>query len=227
MKQFMNAELKAPNVLEIDVDLEIVKEFTAIVDGLLQRAPWHSSTLTEKDFFSSHPKWDSDIQWISVDTEAAYEFFCSRFSKLGIQKHVAPYIDYEKELIVYSAFVVTRSVCRNPNFHADWVGANNDAFTLLTPISDNADEFRLLYKNMFGHTSEYKYKLGKALILGDRFVHSSGADQSDTPLVLLSYTFGTDRMTRWDAISKTAAKQGDMFRQPDGQFIRRGLRCKN
>jgi hypothetical protein len=183
--------------------------------------------LTEKDFFSNRPEWDSDIQWISVDTQAAYEFFCSRFTKLCIQKHVAAYIDYQKELVVYSAFLVTRSVCGNPNFHVDWVGGNNDAFTMLTPISDNASKFRLLYKNMFGHTLEYSYNLGKALIFGDHFLHSSATDKLDAPLVLLSYTFGTDKMARWDAISETATKQGDMFRRPDGQFIRRGLRGKN
>lgn len=225
MKHFINKELKAPNVLEIDVNAEIVNEFASVAKCLLGIAPWRSLEwpLTEKDFFSCRPKWDSDIEWISVDTPTAYEFFLSRFNRLEIGNQLAPYIDFEKELVVYSAFIVTRSVCEELNFHADWLGANNDAFTMLTPISDNAARFGLLYKNMFGAIEEYDYKTGKALVFGDHFIHSSRMDRFDTPLALLSYTFGTDKMSRWEAISKTAAKQSDLFRQPDGQFIRRSL----
>jgi len=38
-------------------------------------------------------------------------------------------------------------------------------------------------------------------------------------VVLLSFTFGTDKMDHWERIARTGAYQGNLVRRPDGSFI--------
>lgn len=208
MTGFSNPILKAPNVLEIDVDLNVIHEFTALLD----------EQVLHGRFTCMQPNWSSDIRWISPDTLDTFRFFQSRFERLGIAAHVRPWLDIESCVRMYSGFLVTRSHCEAPDFHMDWRDTGHQAFTLLTPITNNADEFGLLYKRCDGEVVAYPYQMGKALIFGDNFVHSTQPGHSLLPVALLSFTFGTDRMEYWERISKTAANQGNLVRLPDGRF---------
>lgn len=87
-----------------------------------------------------------------------------------------------------------------------------------TAITDNADEFGLLSKRCDGEVVAYPYQLGKALIFGDDFMHSTQPGHSLLPVALLSFPFSIDRMEYWERIAVTAANQCNLVRLPDGRF---------
>lgn len=208
MKHFHNDEMMAPNVMRVDVDVPRNSGLLDICHGAID----------PHDYMATSPEWNSDIRWVSARSVEAFARFEAEFDRLGIAAHVAPLLDLDKAVRLYSGFLVERSLCRGPNFHLDWLDTNNEAFTLLTPLTDNADGFGLLYKKSDGTIGDYAYKLGEALIIGDNFVHSTRPGQSAEPVVLLSFTFGSDKMEHWDRIAHTAADQGQLVRRPDGTF---------
>ena len=209
MKHFINEGLGAANVLKVAVDPHIVREFLPLSGDALEAAGL--STIL--------PPWKSDVRWISANSPASFAIFQSAFDRLGIAAHVEPFVDVEQEVRLYAGFLVVRSNCTEPTFHVDWDKTNNEAFTMITPVTDNAKDFGILYKKLTGTTAEYDYKVGEALIFGDHFIHSTKPGASDEPVVLLSFTFGTDKMEHWDKILHTAGYQSNLIRQPDGEFI--------
>jgi hypothetical protein len=209
MKQFYNAELNAPNVLKVNVDASVVQELLPICGGTLDRGR----------FSSISPPWQSDMCWISANSARSFAEFQSLFDRLGVAAHVEPYVDFDTGVRLYCGFLVTRSVCEAPDFHVDWEDTNNEAFTLLTPVTGNCEGFGLLYRQINGEIAEYEYRLGEGLIIGDHFVHSTKPGRSDEPVVLLSFTFGSDKMIHWPKIARTAdANQAQLIRRPDGTF---------
>lgn len=209
MKHFLNDDLVAPNALVVRVDHDIVREFLPLSRGAPPAA----------GYSTYRPAWNSDIRWIAPNSAESFGKLDSAFQRLGVGPHVEPYLDLEKEARLYAGFLVIRSVCEQPNFHVDWEKTNNEAFTLITPVTDNAAAFGLLYRKLTGEIAEYEYKAGEAIIFGDHFVHSTKPGRSDDPVVLLSFTFGTDKMDHWDKIVRTAGYQSKMVRQPDGIFV--------
>jgi hypothetical protein len=222
-KHFTNRDFLAPNVLEIDVDLELLAPLSGVC-GLLQRSELPKGRVDIGNGLNlgiKHPDWKSDIAWISQADRAGYDYFAAIFRRLGIADAVADRIEYDHQIMMYSGFYVTRRSCNSPDLHVDWIGGNNDAFTFLTPLSANCGELGLTYRTLRNELAHYDYTLGKGLIFGDHFAHSTAEGQAGENTVLLSFTFGTDRMDNWPNISKSAAKQGTFHRQPDGQFITR------
>jgi hypothetical protein len=209
VKHFINDEMGAANVLKVAVDPDIVGEFLSLFADAAGRA----------DFCTVRPRWDSDVRWISPSSPESFAIFQSAFDRLGIAEHVASYLDLDKEVRLYAGFFVVRSNCSKPTFHVDWDKTNNEAFTLITPISDNSQGFGMLYKKLTGTIADYDYKVGEALILGDHFIHSTKPGASDEPVVLLSFAFGTDKMVHWDKIVQTIGYQTRMLRKPDGAFL--------
>ena len=210
MKHFLDPELAAPNVLKVAVDHDIVREFLPLARGSRPGA----------GYSSSRPRWESDILWISANSPETFERFENAFARLGVAAHVAPYLDLDREVRLYAGFLVTRRSCSKPNFHVDWERTNNEAFTLITPVSDNATGFGLLYRKLNGEIGEYEYTPGEAIIFGDHFSHSTKPGETDEPVALLSFTFGTDKMVHWDKIFRTAGYQSRLIRRPDGEFER-------
>lgn len=209
MKHFLNPELLAPNAITVPVDVGIVQEFAALAN----------QPLPEKDYRVVRPPWNSDMRWIAPGSIEGYDRFESAFHRLAVARHVEAYLDIDREVRLYAGFLVVRSTCEEPDFHLDWEQTNNEAFTLITPVTSNAEGFGLLYGRIDGEVGEYEYKLGEAIILGDHFAHSTKPGRSDEPVVLLSFTFGTDKMDHWDKIFRTARLQSKLVRQPDGQFM--------
>lgn len=222
-KHFINSDFVAPNVLEIDVDAGVLAEMSGVTRRLqgLGLVEGMVDIGNGVQLYSTHPSWKSDILWISQADRAGYDYFEDIFRRLRIAENVASKIAHDREIIMYSGFFVTRSFCDQPDFHHDWVDADNDAFTYLGPISDNCGELGLIYNNLRGQQGHYDYKLGKGLVFGDYFLHSTAPGRASGSTVFLSFTFGTDRMDNWPRIARTAASQGMFYRQPDGQFIAR------
>jgi hypothetical protein len=191
LKHFLNQELLAPNVFTIPVDTGVVGAFA-----------------------------DSDIRWISADTEEGFATFQSAFDRIDVAGHTREYLDLASDVRLYAGFLHTRSECSEPNFHVDWTLTNNEAFTLLTPVCGIGEGQSLLYKKLTGEIAEYHYKLGEAIVFGDHFIHSTPPSSCDPPFTILVFNFGTDKMDHWDKIRRTTGTQCELIRRPDGRLSR-------
>jgi hypothetical protein len=209
VRHFLNERLLAPNVLTVPVDRTIVRELADVAAAGLSKA----------DFCITRPPWQSDVRWISPRSIEGYGRFESVFRRLDVSGHVLEFLDIDREVRLYAGFLVTRSECKMADFHVDWEKTNNEAFTLITPLSENAAGFGLLYRQLNGEIAEYDYVPGEAIIFGDHFAHSTKPGRSEESVVLLSFTFGTDKMEHWDKIYRTAGYQSQLVRRPDGEFL--------
>lgn len=210
MKKFVNDELAAPNVLKVPIDLEAVKELGKLANP----------QTAGRSLFSRSPLWHSDVRWLSPRSEKDFARFRSVFERLGVARHIAPFVDVVHEIRLYNSMLIVRSSCSEPDFHTDWRDNDNEGFTMMAPLTANCSGFGLLYKKVDGSIGEYDYKLGEALIFGDDFVHSTKPGRSDEPVVFLCFNFGTDKMQYWPRIERTAARQALLTCRPDGKFHR-------
>lgn len=195
----------APNVLTVPVDPILSGELT----------PWAKSKFARWRLYSRTPTWASDIRWYSARSEKDFRKFESLFQRLEVARHVEPYVDLEREIRLYNGQFVSRRVCTAPNFHVDW-DSNNEAFTFLSPLTVNTTGFGMLYKKLDGSIGEYEYKVGEALIFGDDFLHSTKPGASEEPVILLCFSFGTDKMQYWPGIERLATRQCLLACRPDG-----------
>lgn len=212
MKHFLDRSLDAFNATRIPVDPRIVAEFSDLASlpgRLIGIAP-------------EAEMWKSDIEWISADDEQAFGAFETAFERLGIGSQAAPFLDFDREVRLFSGFLVVRSRCSETYFHSDWHRLNNEAFTVLTPVTSNTSDFGLLYKKTTGEVGDYAYRSGEAILFGDNFKHSTKPGRSDRPVVLLCFQFGSDRMKYWDAISAQMSTQVTVLKRGDGTLIRTG-----
>lgn len=204
-KLFVNNQFSAPNVVEIPFD-------PAIAAVLLPE-------LDKTDYFTVSPNWSSDIEWISNDSFRSYKVFFDCFERLGLAKAFSTIVDHDTSLILYCGFFVRRSRCTEYDFHVDWQnGCANNAFTLIAPLRQSEDSPGLAYRDVHGSIRKYSYRADRAIVFGSGFVHSTDLGSNESPSVLLSLTFGTDKMEHWGEISKTAASQSRVFRLPCGLF---------
>jgi hypothetical protein len=212
LKHFLNRELLAPNVMTIPVDSSIVTEFRDY-----ENLPGRFSTVRPAN-------WDSDIRWISAADEETFELFQSAFDRLGVAAHAEEYLDLTDRVILYAGFLVVRSRCSKVHLHLDWAKTNNEAFTLLTPVSADPQGFGLTFETLTGGTSDYDYKMGEAIVFGDHFKHGTQVGEASEDIILLCFEFGTDRMEHWPKIYETVGYQVTHIRRPDGAFVTAGGR---
>ena len=191
----------------IDIDAAIVREFLP----LAARRP-------SRHFSVVRPRWNSDIRWIGPRSAQAYRRFERAFRRLAIPALVEPMLDLDHEPRMYCGFLVTRRQCREPDFHVDWPDTGRQAFTLMAPASGNASGFGLLYRDDSGSIREYDYMPGEAIFFTDGFLHSTKPGSSAEPVVLLCFTFGTDKMSYWDRVRATSGSQSALMCRPDGKF---------
>ena len=192
--------------LKIKFDFNLIK-------GLIEE-------IYKDDLHTASPSWNSDIKWISNNSFRSYGVFNECFNKLQLARIFQQFVEHEKKIILYSGFFVSRSTCSEFTFHHDWIKTSqNNAFTLITPLIHPKDGINLIYKDIDGKNQKYKYQVGKAIVFGGDFIHSTDIGTSTSPSVLLSMTFGTDKMNLWEPISKTALQQGNLVRLPNGNFI--------
>ena len=172
----------------------------------------------------------SDLAWISVDDRTAWDTFANIFDASGVAEALAPLVDLEAGVRLYSSFFVVRSRCSAPNMHTDWPDAvETNAFTLLAPLDDYAtSDFHLLFHGSTeeGGRSElqrYTYRRGEALTFASRFVHSTepGAALNGhrEPHAFLCFTFGSDKAEHWSDIRPViGGYQSRFLCRYDGEF---------
>jgi hypothetical protein len=191
---------------------------------------------------ASASAWSSDVCWMSVDDQTTYDVFEALFTRCGLDELLGRTVGVHERLRLYSAFFVVRSRCDAPNFHVDYsAGCGCCALTLITPVGDYQDSgaFELLYESSGGAvqtaeaeaevggaaqspTRRYVYRLGRAIVFGASFRHSTepgGAASADAPRVYLCFTFGTDRPEHWPLISQTIDSQSRVLARPDGALV--------
>ncbi len=220
-KYFLNRKLNSLNTLEVEFSPKLLSELQLIYNTL--------PSLVKPDQFSSDDfallspsKWGSDIKWISNNSLNGYKLFLKTFQALGIPNYMKQIIDYEKKLILYMGQFITRSESNSEHFHYDWSKImQNNAFTFLTPIFHIDDGLDLFYRDLDGKTRIYKYQLGKAIIFGSEFKHSTALGKSSEPSTILSLQFGTDIPGYTSQVLKEMGTQSLFYRLPDGNFYRK------
>jgi hypothetical protein len=208
MKTFVNFDLGALNVATFPVDRSVVAE----IEPLLDQAS------DEGQFTTVRSKWNSDLQWLSAASPDGFQRFQSAFDRLRVGASVAEHLDIDRAPRLYAGFLVIRRRCTAPDFHVDWIDTGNEAFTFMTPITGSREDFGLLYRKVNGAFGDYSYRAGEGIVFGDAFSHSTKPGESEQPVALLCFTFGTDKMEHWPKILRTAGYQSHLIQRPDGQF---------
>lgn len=219
---FLNPGLMALNAFEIDLPVDVIAPLQALITEIrpLEVAGAVAALSNGVALYNERPsKWRSDICWLSHADEPSYRWFEEIYRRLKLGAMVAPFVPHDQTVRLYAGFFVTRRRCEAIDMHYDWLTRDNHAFTLMAPITDNASEMGLTYETVRGELRDYTYRVGKGLVFGTQFHHSTAVGMLDDRAVFLCMNFGTDRMDLWDELSRTTGTQGAFFRQPDGSFI--------
>lgn len=182
---------------------------------------------------------DYPLLWFSCDSDKTYAIYRRFLDAIEIEADIKDLIDFEQNLVLYSGFLVIGDRSPAPKWHVDYF-PNANAYTLLTPLFDfESDHGNLLYKDVDDAEKLYAYELGEAIILGERFQHSTEPySRSNKRRVLVSMTFGTDKLEHWDVIAGTIASQSRYQMLPCGhvrgscmclvtRFAQKRIRAKN
>lgn len=162
---------------------------------------------------------DYPLLWFSVNKQQKYDIYKAFFQSLNINNDLKQIIDYEKEIIMYSAFMVIGRQAPGTLWHYDFrKGAN--AYTLITPLFEPEKEHgNLLYELNSEEERIYHYKLNQAIVFGEGFLHSTEPySYTDKIRVLLSLTFGTDKIKYWPIIKKNVKNQSKFYILPCGHL---------
>ncbi len=220
-KNFFNEKLNVNNALEIDLNIDELKELEIIKSSYL----WG----TNKDIFSSDkfstvkPAWGGDMEWISPNNISTYNSFLKGFELLGLNRKLNEFIEYENQIRLYAGFFLKRSSSKK-NFHIDWNSKlRNNAFTLLTPLYQEEEALHLLYHDIAGTECKYQYKIGKGIVFGSNFLHSTESGKSCSPSILLCFQFGTDLPMYNQLILDQMGAQTPFMFLPSGRCINHNI----
>ena len=219
-KFFLNRKLNANNVVEVDINTEKLKELEIIKKSYI----WNTNKdiFSAEEFSSIKPSWGGDMEWISSNNMNTYNLFLKGFHSLGLDKFFRDrdIIECQNQLRLYAGFFLKRSSSKK-NFHTDWTGLlKNNAFTLLTPLYQEEDALHLLYKDLSGKECKYKYEIGKGILFGSDFYHSTEPGTSSSSSILLCFQFGTDLAEYNKGIHDAMGTQTPFMILPDGRCMR-------
>ena len=159
----------------------------------------------------------SPLLWLSCNNQATHDIYRRFFNTLDIEQDVKELVDHDERIVVYCGFLVIGDRAPNYLWHLDYFPGSN-AYTLITPLFDLDDDHNhLLYKTNDNATSSYEYSIGEAIILGDHFPHTTEPyAKSKHKRILLSITFGTDKMQHWNVLGLTIGSQSNFMILPCG-----------
>ena len=159
----------------------------------------------------------SPIMWVSNNCLDSYVLFARFFDALDIRREVNQLVDCAQGVVMYCGFFVVSNRLRRPLWHVDYVkGANG--YTLITPLWEvESDHGKLLYQDEDQHVKDYCYTSNEAIIFGDEFTHTTQPYARTSQLrVLLSLTFGTDKVEYWPLLKETIGEQSEFLILPCG-----------
>lgn len=161
--------------------------------------------------FESYP-----LLWLSNNDAETYAVFRRFFDSLGIESEVRKLVDYRQRIVLYCGFLVIGDRAPAPQWHCDYAPEAN-AFTLITPLFElDPGHGHLLYK-LGNETQRYQYKPGEAIFFGHKTSHTTEPYQpSAKKRILVSMTFGTDKLEYWPQLRETLDTQAPYFVLPCG-----------
>ena len=221
-KFFFNKKFNTNNVIEVDLNLEKLKELEIIKKYYIRNT--NKDIFPAEEFTSLKPNWGGDLEWISSNNINTYNLFLKGFKSLGLDKifRDSGIIECQNQLRLYAGFFLKRSSSKK-NFHNDWTSRlKNNAFTLLTPLYQEEDALHLLYKDLSGKECKYKYEIGKGILFGSDFFHSTEAGTSSSSSILLCFQFGTDLAEYNQGIHDAMGTQTPFMILPDGRCVKHG-----
>lgn len=161
--------------------------------------------------FESYP-----LLWISNNDADTYALFRRFFDSLDIEGELRRIIDHKERIVMYCGFLVVGDRAPAAQWHCDYA-PNANAFTLITPLFElDPGHGHLLYK-LGEETLKYRYNLGEAIFFGEKTAHTTEPYQpTSQKRILLSMTFGTDKLEYWPQLRETLDSQAEYFVLPCG-----------
>jgi len=159
---------------------------------------------------------DYPLLWFSNNDAQTYAIFRRFFEALAIEEEIRKLIDYQKRIVMYCGFLVIGDRAPAAQWHCDYApGAN--AFTLITPLFElEPGHGHLLYKLGAG-AQRYRYTLNEAILFGEKTAHTTEPyPPSAKKRVLVSLTFGTDKIEYWPHLKESLDTQAQYFMLPCG-----------
>ena len=157
------------------------------------------------------------LLWVSNNNAHTYNIFKSFMNDLDIMEDIKDLVDFENKIEVYCGFFVVGKKMDRETWHKDYRdGANG--YTLITPLYElEGSHGNLMYKDDSSSVKTYEYKMNEAIVFGDGFEHATQPyPESDKLRVMLSFTFGTDKVKYWDILKETISAQSNFMILPCG-----------
>jgi hypothetical protein len=157
------------------------------------------------------------LLWVSNNNTHTYNIFKSFMTELDVMDEIKELLDFDNNIEVYCGFFVVGNKMDRPTWHKDFCDGAN-AYTLITPLLELDDSHgNLMYKDVFSNNKTYEYKMNEAVIFGDGFEHATEPyAKTDKLRVMLSFTFGTDKIEYWDILKETIGEQSNYMTLPCG-----------
>ena len=225
---FMRRKVPRPlkgvsHVYEMEIPMDVVQDAGRFYRKIVSNEIYKKKNYIEGlYFYIRRPGWNSDIQWISCNNRKTYSYFNKLFMDSGVPRAFKSIIRCNSKIRLYQAFFVVRQKCTGLNFHTDYPdGVGSQAFTLMTPfqpLSSYNKTCHLAYKDDNGKTNMYRYEMGKAIIFGGGFEHSSQICRASAPLGFLCFAFGTDQPEYWPQIRDAINTQSRILFNSKGRL---------
>lgn len=155
--------------------------------------------------------------WISNNNQHTYNIFKSFVDGLDIMDDIKTLVDFDDHIQVYCGFFVVGKKMDRETWHKDYFdGANG--YTLITPLFElEKTHGNLMYKDPSSNIKTYEYKMNEAIIFGEGFEHATQPyAQTENLRVMLSLTFGTDKIEYWNTLKETIGEQSSYMILPCG-----------
>ncbi|MGF1529724.1 MAG: hypothetical protein ACFCBW_23515 [Candidatus Competibacterales bacterium] len=200
----------AKNVQAIldDSDSQYLFEGGQLVSRPLDRA-------SEDYYVQSYKK--NPLLWVSANNPSTYAIYQNFLDNLGIDSDTKQLVDYENRIVMYCGFLVICDRAEGYSWHVDY-SPNANAYTLITPLLPlDRDHGNLVYAMGENQAGIYNYQVGEAIMFGDGFLHCTEPfAPNKQKRVLLSMTFGTDKMEYWPILKESIDGQSNFLILPSG-----------
>ena len=157
------------------------------------------------------------LLWISNNNAHTYDIFRRFMDELDIMDDIKTLVDFENKIEVYCGFFVVGKKMDRETWHNDFQDGAN-AYTLITPLFElDSAHGNLMYKDESSAVHTYQYKMNEAVVFGDGFEHATQPyAETETLRVMLSFTFGTDKIAYWPTLRQTIGEQSNYMILPCG-----------